>query len=464
MRSRFLPVRFFARGDCPTFYYLKQVDSTSTLWWLAEQVDHEWVNVFRGRLSPGNAADDRWEGDFVDVPKGLTCGHGHLDLQLGFRDGERVISRTSFGSGYCDSALVEGHTSAFDGRPVTARDPGFIGAGLDNLTGVWQGNDGGTYYIREVSGTGQIAWAGEHPAAEPSGGDTMPGRQWVNVFMGQRRHDSAIGDSISGEWTDTPKGEVNNDGCLTLAVVGANLLRVVEMTGGFGGTEFRRRVVREEDPEALLLTLTWDTLEIRDSQEWFFEADEPYFMALIAKMDGRSVDFSALPSASVDLSNSFFTPMLGDNVGAPTVIPLAGLVPPVTTSISPIRHATLDQMRTVFGVAVRGWEHDTSSQDWITEQLEDWKRTAGNELKRELRATGSVNFRRDIARWHESHSLLDEDDAQAFPDAKVFSFNNLLSLVGAPPRGLVFELRGGDSHYRLRATLAVARPRANCEP
>ena len=463
MISSFLPIRFFARGASNTYYYLKQVDRTSTLWWLSEHENHEWVSVFKGRLIPGDAANDRWEGEFIDVPKGNSCGHGHLDLQLGFEEGERVIRRTSFRSGFSDSTLVEGFTPDFIGRPVTQREPGFVGSGLANLTGVWVSDAGGTYYIREVSDTGAIAWVGEHPSAIPTGGRLSPGDYWVNVFMGRRE-----GDLITGEWTDTPKGEVDNEGTMDLQVVNANLLRVVRRNGGAVSTEFRRLDHRELERGALRLTLTWNTFQILDQQEEFLEGDEPYFMALIAKMDGRTIDFSDLPSASANVDDSFFTPMLGDNIGDEHgERDLTTRLAPFTTNIIPIPNATPDQMRNVFGIAVRGWERDNSDDSWRFRELENWKGFAGRRLNEKLQTTGFVDFHTDTHAWHLTYTehVPGPDDPQSIHDSRVFSYNDLQFLIGAPePMPLWFDTLGGDSHYRLHASLSVTRPPRSCEP
>lgn len=450
MINPFFSTQFFARGDDNGFYYLKQVDGTSTLWWFAEHSSHNWANVFRGRLVRGDRADDRWQGNFIDVPKGLACAHGPLDMQMQLiLPGLSLINKISEGP-YGLRTMVPGFTEEFVGRPVTRLTPGFSGEGLNNLTGVWLGDDGGTYYIREVSSTGEIAWVGEHPEAVPTAPAVPVGRRWVNVFMGQRE-----GERITGEWTDVPKGEVNQDGEIDLQIMDENLLRIIRKTGGFGGNDFHRQ-------GSMQLSLQWISLEVLDQQEWFFEGDEPYFMALIVKMDGRTVDFGNLAAASADLGGSFFTPMLGDNVGAGFVADLRAR-PAFTTDIVPIPGASVEQMQTVFGIALRGWEKDFSSDAWRNDRLANWRSVALGRLNRSLRSDGSAQFGADTGAWHESFSWHNEDDNFGLASV-VFSMSDLLALVGRAPRELVFDLRGGDVHYRVRANLTVSGSRGSCEP
>ncbi|MBI2372102.1 MAG: hypothetical protein HYV08_18040 [Deltaproteobacteria bacterium] len=92
-----------------------------------------------------------------------------------------------------------------------------------DLTGLWTGNDGGTYYLRQVGD--RIFWLGES-------GDG--GRTWTNVATGK-----LSGGRIILDWGDVPKGAIRNSGLLVIRVEGDRLVRV-EGTGGFGGSEWRR--------------------------------------------------------------------------------------------------------------------------------------------------------------------------------------------------------------------------------
>jgi hypothetical protein len=106
-------------------------------------------------------------------------------------------------------------------KPPAAKPP----AAIANLTGRWQGNDGGTYYIRQVGD--RVWWSGE---------SARGGAAWNNVF-----HGTLSGNSLVGDWADVPKGRSNQSGTLNLQLTTSNRLTVVNQTGGFGGTTWTRR-------------------------------------------------------------------------------------------------------------------------------------------------------------------------------------------------------------------------------
>jgi len=90
-------------------------------------------------------------------------------------------------------------------------------ASATELTGVWSGDDGGVYYIRGLD-DGSVAWAGLH---YPGGGLAYrpdifhKGLRFTNVFWGRV---SADGKTLSGQWTDVPRGETLNSGTLSLTI------------------------------------------------------------------------------------------------------------------------------------------------------------------------------------------------------------------------------------------------------
>jgi len=91
------------------------------------------------------------------------------------------------------------------------------------LTGVWNCDDGGVYFIRQVGN--QIWWYGQ----SGDGGDT-----WSNVFQGTIR-----GNTIIGSWADVPKGSIKGYGEMTLKLSGDRLQKI---SGGenFGGGVWSR--------------------------------------------------------------------------------------------------------------------------------------------------------------------------------------------------------------------------------
>lgn len=107
--------------------------------------------------------------------------------------------------------------------------PGTSAGGALDLTGEWRGNDGSTYYIRQVRST--VWWAGF------SGRANSPslGLKYSNVFRG-----TISGSTIRGNWVGLPRGETLGGGSLTLKIEGG-----------------ARPTLRKESGSGLL-TKTWD--------------------------------------------------------------------------------------------------------------------------------------------------------------------------------------------------------------
>jgi hypothetical protein len=112
-----------------------------------------------------------------------------------------------------------------------------------DLTGIWQGDDGGTYVVRQIQDA--VWWLGlskdnpTHPELDSEDGIFYPGLQFCNVFRGR-----IIQQLVYGQWSDVPRGLARNYGDLTLLFVDGRpdeqqLTRDVA-TGGFGGSSWRR--------------------------------------------------------------------------------------------------------------------------------------------------------------------------------------------------------------------------------
>lgn len=90
------------------------------------------------------------------------------------------------------------------------------------LTGVWSGDDAGTYYVRQTENT--VWWLGL---------SVDEGRTFANVFRGTIQNGQ-----ISGHWADVPLGQTSNAGTLAVSgdagVQSATWRRTGE-TGGFSG-------------------------------------------------------------------------------------------------------------------------------------------------------------------------------------------------------------------------------------
>jgi hypothetical protein len=93
-----------------------------------------------------------------------------------------------------------------------------------DLTGVWNCDDGGIYYIRQLGN--KIWWYGESNPNSPG---------WSNVMYG-----TINGNTINGNWADVPKGSTMNNGVMKLNIESNNKLSAISKTGGFGGSAWTR--------------------------------------------------------------------------------------------------------------------------------------------------------------------------------------------------------------------------------
>lgn len=95
-----------------------------------------------------------------------------------------------------------------------------------DLTGDWQSNDGGTYYLRQRGS--ELFWYGEGTPISPA---------FSNVYRGVRSSFGFfVGSEITGNWIDVPKGVVAGSGTLNLRIDSPTQLRTISVTGGFGGS------------------------------------------------------------------------------------------------------------------------------------------------------------------------------------------------------------------------------------
>lgn len=102
-----------------------------------------------------------------------------------------------------------------------------------SLTGLWLGDDKAIYYVRHH--LGKVWWIGLS-ADSPLGVDEFhPGVRFANVFCGRM-----VGNIVIGEWADTPRGGMPQNGTINLLVESDAEMTAVNEVGGFGGTSWRR--------------------------------------------------------------------------------------------------------------------------------------------------------------------------------------------------------------------------------
>ena len=97
-----------------------------------------------------------------------------------------------------------------------------------DLNGIWQANDGGTYYIRQIGDN--VWWLGM---------SADDGRHFTNVYKGVLN-----GNSVRGSYADVPRGGVRSGGSLNLAIVrggGGGILEVRRVGASpFGGARWTK--------------------------------------------------------------------------------------------------------------------------------------------------------------------------------------------------------------------------------
>lgn len=101
------------------------------------------------------------------------------------------------------------------------------------LTGTWVGDDRAYYHVRHEAGT--LWWVGLSADQATGIRGFHLGLRFANVFRGR-----LIGGTAIGEFVDTPRGDVPQNGTLDLAVVSIDEMRRLREFGGFGASAWHR--------------------------------------------------------------------------------------------------------------------------------------------------------------------------------------------------------------------------------
>ena len=109
--------------------------------------------------------------------------------------------------------------SADVAQRCTLATTAFDAADLD-LTGLWAGDDGGVYYLRQLEKV--VWWNGMSGRNGPS---NALGREWNNVARGEIADDL----TIAVDWADVPRGDILGMGTLMLKV-GPDAAGVITIT------------------------------------------------------------------------------------------------------------------------------------------------------------------------------------------------------------------------------------------
>jgi hypothetical protein len=116
--------------------------------------------------------------------------------------------------------------------PTTAGTHGAAGGSIappdPPLTGTWQANDGGMYFLQQIADT--LWWVGLSRA-----GSFYPGLHFCNVYRG-----TITANIVTGEWSDVPRGTTSNRGRMTLRSAQGQLLRDPATGDGFSASTWSR--------------------------------------------------------------------------------------------------------------------------------------------------------------------------------------------------------------------------------
>ena len=111
---------------------------------------------------------------------------------------------------------------------------------VSELTGTYHANDGGIYYVQRSSNT--LWWAGMSLDKDPSSADFQwhRGLNFTNVFRGTINSDN----TVTGEWSDVPRGASLNGGTLSFRFSnsgGVTQFTRIAATGNFAATTWQKR-------------------------------------------------------------------------------------------------------------------------------------------------------------------------------------------------------------------------------
>lgn len=198
------------------YYYVRQIGNK--VYWFGEHPNGNFANVMSATIS-GNTINGKW----WDVPKGRTQNKGVIKLKVSADKNTLTYVSSTGGS----SGRVWKRTSLPSNLP-NKRTAQYNGSGYTSLSGAWNCNDNGTYYINDKDG--EVVWVGEARFAN--------GQQpaWTNIFIG-----TCNSTTVKGIWVDVPKGRTRGSGTMTMKMEnGGNTLRRTAVTGGFGGSSWSR--------------------------------------------------------------------------------------------------------------------------------------------------------------------------------------------------------------------------------
>ncbi len=204
-------------------YYVRHVGNT--IYWFGERNDGLWAGAFKGTITNNTRNDISARrttsiiGSVYDLPKGKASMLADLGLT--------VVSAN-------EMRKVTGPFSAtvFRKKLKPRNFPGIRSAGYtkEGITGMWNCNDGGTYYMRQIGN--KVIWFGE----KYNGGNI----DFSNVAFGTK-----TGNLIHVDWADVPKGRTLGRGSLILRMDGNIITKT--SGSGFNGSRWTKSNKKEID-------------------------------------------------------------------------------------------------------------------------------------------------------------------------------------------------------------------------
>jgi len=210
-------------------------------WGKCQPIDCDWGTVpaqaFASSISSdlASGADTLiavFDGGFSETTLVIKPAGNRLNVDSydRFKDNS---GRSNYMSSYTFQKAQAPESTIPGGAAPGGISPGNIGPGgvipgsapaLIDLTGAWNCDDGGKYYVRQLGTI--VWWYGEQDPGYPS---------WSNVMRG-----TISGNMINADWTDVPKGSVMQNGNLVLQITSNNKLVAISKTGGFSGSVWTR--------------------------------------------------------------------------------------------------------------------------------------------------------------------------------------------------------------------------------
>lgn len=170
-----------------------------------------------------------------DPSKPFTPGGGNPQVE-GIPNQPNTNPQTSFEPGKIDTNILT-PSKRFDpadtfktGRNLTSVETSKLSRCAADITGKWNGNDGGNYYLRQIGN--EVWWFGSNIFKANGEFNTFS-----NVFSGIKK-----GLTVDGDWQDVPLGDTNSKGKISLILdPNGEKMTKKSATGGFGGTEWTKK-------------------------------------------------------------------------------------------------------------------------------------------------------------------------------------------------------------------------------